>query len=132
MLDFVPKGYILGMDHIDHFNPDDICLIVTSTMELNGMVLFVGYGCSVAVSLDHFPWLMENAIYYTLVRTKLQRVEGEDERMISLWQGAVYRNIIIYGYNDDSNKLFNVEKCRADDFWLFSRPFWVTPNLRRA
>lgn len=129
---FMPRRYIQGMQYIDNFNPDDSQVRGRFTRELNGVVLFLGHGCSVAVSLDHFPWLMENAIYYTLVRIEMQRVEGEDERMISLWQGTIFRNIIKDGYCVDSNKLFNVEQCRANDFWLFPRPFWVTPNIRRV
>lgn len=103
--------------------------------KLKGAVLFLGHGCSVAVLVEHFPWLEEDMVYFTHDYTKLGREHWGGERMAASNQDvmSICQNNIRKRLRSKSAKLvLSVSaRIRAAEYWSCPRPFWVTPNLRR-
>ncbi|XP_078156116.1 uncharacterized protein LOC144551867 [Carex rostrata] len=103
--------------------------------KLKGVVLFLGHGCSVAVAVEHFPWLKEDVVYFTRDYTKLEREHRGGERMAASNQRtiSICQNNIRDKSRSKSNKVLDdVGRSRyaIPEYWSFPRPFWVTPNLR--
>ncbi|KAJ4766185.1 hypothetical protein LUZ62_076560 [Rhynchospora pubera] len=99
--------------------------------ELTDHALFLGHGCSVSVSVQHFPQLTRNAVYFTRAYRRSELLVAEEGRVLPLYQGAVYRNIINADMMSESIKVFDVENSQYAGLWNGRRPFWVTPSLNR-
>ncbi|KAJ3701615.1 hypothetical protein LUZ61_005320 [Rhynchospora tenuis] len=131
--DIFPRGYIKIFEFpVEEFRNRTVRRI--KVMDLKDHALFLAHGCSVSVSVSvrHFPRLTRDAVYFTHVYCKLgAMVEGEERRDVTLYQGAVYRNIVSAGTMSESIKVFDVENSRVAGLWNGRRPFWVTPNINR-
>ncbi|KAJ1685700.1 hypothetical protein LUZ63_017090 [Rhynchospora breviuscula] len=128
----LPRGFIkvfqFQANPIEFHSRELKCMQV---MEHTDHALFLGHGCSVSVSVRHFPQLTRNAVYFTHAYCRSELVEGEEGRVLPLYQGAVYRNIISADGMSESIEVFDVENSQYAGLWNGQRPFWVTPSLNR-
>ncbi|KAJ4751972.1 hypothetical protein LUZ62_086377 [Rhynchospora pubera] len=125
-----PRGYI----KIFEFPVDDFCNREVKCMQvikLKDHALFLGHGCSVSVSVRRFPRLTRDAVYFTHVYCRLELVVEGRKRIVALYQGSVYRNIVSADRMSESIKVFDVENSQYAGLWNGRRPFWVTPSLNR-
>ncbi|KAJ4751969.1 F-box protein SKIP23 [Rhynchospora pubera] len=89
---------------------------------LTNCVLFVGHGSSVCVTVDQFPWLAPDTVYFTHFYTKLGKAQNIAHH------GGVYKFTVS---SKAARKAFTVGQPRYSVLWNCLRFHWVTPNLNR-
>ncbi|KAJ1685701.1 hypothetical protein LUZ63_017091 [Rhynchospora breviuscula] len=89
---------------------------------LKNCVLFVGHGSSVCVTVEQFPWLAADTVYFTHFYTRAGKVEKV------VYHGGVYKFTVL---SKAARRAFAVGPPRYSVLWSCLRFHWVTPNLNR-